>query len=101
MNAEELEQAFNEADLDDQQYLAWALLKERLPTAERRFNRLTKGLAQLLKEVQEEFPDACYYTASGGFTLLIGPTHAKDGSSRSHNTALSASSYLLVSDGDY
>ncbi|MDP0616587.1 hypothetical protein Q8G17_20005 [Klebsiella pneumoniae] len=82
-------------------YEASFLLNEKCPTAECRFKRLTKGLAELLKDVQKEFPDANYYTASGGFNLLLGS--ATDCGSTEGNLliAVSASEYLSVGDGDF
>lgn len=77
-------------------YEAYMLLNEKLPNIERRFKRLTKALAALLEEVKQEYPDANYYTASGGFNLLLGDI---DGGCSM--VALSASSYLLVGDGDF
>lgn len=75
---------------------AYRLLDEKLPNIERRFNRLTKALAALLDEVKQEFQDANYYTASGGFNLLLGDSEAG-----SLMVALSASHYLSIGDGDF
>lgn len=82
--------------IDGNQYEAYRLLDEKCPNIERRFKRLTKALAALLDEVKQEYPDANYYTASGGFNLLLG--EIEGGSSM---IALSASSYLSVGDGDF
>ncbi|CAH6085303.1 MULTISPECIES: hypothetical protein [Citrobacter] len=76
--------------------VAYNLLDEKCPNVERRFKRLTKALAALLDEIKQEFPDACYYTASGGFNLLLG-----DSDAGSKMVALSASHYLSVGDGDF
>ena len=97
MNTEELISHIDEGDY----YEANALLRDRCPTAERRFKRLTRALADLLNEVKKEFPDANYYTASGGFNLLLGD--ATEGGSLDGNKviALSASAYLRVGDGDF
>ncbi|EKN2322811.1 hypothetical protein PWV40_004401 [Salmonella enterica] len=91
MNTEELIER-----IDGNQYEAYRLLDEKCPNIERRFKRLTKALAALLDEVKQEYPDANYYTASGGFNLLLG--EIEGGSSM---IALSASSYLSVGDGDF
>lgn len=91
MNTEELIER-----IDGDQYEAYRLLDEKCPNIERRFKRLTKALAALLDEVKQEYPDANYYTASGGFNLLLG--EIEGGSSM---IALSASSYLSVGDGDF
>ncbi|EBA2366384.1 hypothetical protein QE08_000485 [Salmonella enterica subsp. enterica] len=92
MNTEEL---LEHIDIGDY-YEAYILLCDKFPTAERRFKRLTKALAALLDEVRQEFPDAGYYTASGGFNLLLGESDAGN-----RVVALSASSYLSVGDGDF
>lgn len=91
MNTEELIER-----IDGDQYEAYRLLDEKCPNVERRFKRLTKALAALLDEVKQEYPDANYYTASGGFNLLLG--EIEGGSSM---IALSASHYLSVGDGDF
>ncbi|MEQ0200410.1 hypothetical protein [Klebsiella sp. CN_Kp106] len=82
-------------------YEASCLLDEKCPTAERRFKRLTKGLAELLKDVQKEFPDANYYTASGGFNLLLGSASDCGSTEGNQLIAISASEYLSVGDGDF
>lgn len=91
MNTEELIEHIN-----GDHHEAYRLLDEKLPNVERKFNRLTKGLAALLDEVKKEYPEACYYTASGGFNLLLGGI---DGGSSM--IALSAGHYLQVGDGDF
>ena len=54
---------------------ATGLLNEMLPKHRAKLNRLDKRIRELLKEVQKVFPDARYYTASGGFNLILGDTH--------------------------
>ena len=58
---------------------SWSLLNARLPHMRRKLNSLDKRIRDVLSEVQEEFPDACYYTASGGFNLILGEPHADPG----------------------
>ncbi|MDV0623933.1 hypothetical protein RZO95_18445 [Klebsiella variicola subsp. variicola] len=82
-------------------YEASFLLDEKCPTAGRRFKRLTKGLAELLKDVQKEFPDANFYTASGGFNLLLGSATDCGSTEGNQLIAFSASEYLSVGDGDF
>ncbi|HHX9846659.1 TPA: hypothetical protein ACVTFU_001252 [Salmonella bongori] len=91
MNTEELIER-----IDGDPYEAYMLLDEKFPNVGRRFKRLTKALAVLLDEVKQEYPDANYYTASGGFNLLLG--EIEGGSSM---IALSASSYLSLSPRGY
>lgn len=82
-------------------YEASFLLDEKCPGAARRFKRLTKGLAELLKDVQKEFPDANYYTASGSFNLLLGSSTECGSTGGNQLIAISASEYLSVGDGDF
>lgn len=95
MNTEQLLEFIDESE----EYQAYLLLCERCPTAARRFYRLTKALAKLREDVREEFPDAEYYTASGGFNLLLGESHA-NGKANQKLNALSATE-LEVGDGDW
>lgn len=82
-------------------YESSCLLDEKCPGAARRFKRLTKGLAELLKDVQKEFPDANFYTASGGFNLLLGSATDCGSTEGNQLIAVSASGYLSVGDGDF
>lgn len=95
MNTEEVKEAI--AASGDSAYL---LLWEACPTAERKFNRLTKGLKELMEEVRESYPEAVYYTASGGFNLLLGASHSSGEEPNRELVALSAIG-LDVSDGDF
>lgn len=53
------------------------IIRERLPSAEARFNKLDKALCDYLAFVKRAFPDAEYYTASGGFNLMLGAPHSR------------------------
>ncbi|MHB1641945.1 MAG: hypothetical protein ACYCS8_04720 [Acidithiobacillus sp.] len=77
------------------------LLMSRNKTAERRFNKACDGLKKLLDDVRVDFPDACYYTASGGLNLLLGAPHDENFRPRSQLTALGARNGLALGDGDY
>lgn len=79
---------------------AYWLAVEKLPGIERRFKRLTRALGRLLEEVQENFPDAGYYTGSGGFNLLLGDSHAGD-TPHQELVAFSVNGHLHVGDGDW
>lgn len=61
------------------EYCADGLLDEMLPKHRQKLNRLDKRIVKLLDEIKEVFPDACYYTASGGFNLILGETHSGSG----------------------
>lgn len=70
---------------------------------EKRFARATLTLVEILRDVRKTFPEASYYTASGGLNLLLGKSH-QDGIRCEANTelvALSANSRLSVGDGDW
>lgn len=54
---------------------AYRLLNERLPKMRAKLNRLDAKIVETLREIREVFPDAEYYTASGGFHLLLGKSH--------------------------
>lgn len=75
------------------------LLRRADPKLITRFKRLDKSLINLLKDVQEHFPDACYYTASGGFNLLLGSSHTDDG--KPQQDMLAVSGYATIGDGDW
>ena len=51
------------------------LFAEKLPNMRTKLNRLDKRIRDVLKEVQVVFPDAQFYTAGGGFNLLLGDSH--------------------------
>lgn len=60
----------------DNSFEAYELLEESLPGYSKKLDRLDNRIAKLLKEIQEVFPDASFYTAGGdGFTLVLGETH--------------------------
>lgn len=67
---------------------------------ETKFKRYTTALSNLLEEVKEYFPDACYYTASGGFNLMLTQPYSPEGKPQQKGVALSATR-LEVGDGDF
>lgn len=78
------------------------LLEDKLGTKiSSRFKRITGSLVKLMYEVQKEFPDAGYYTASGGFHLMLTDSHSRDGHAQQDGVAESANPKLLVGDGDF
>jgi len=82
---------------------AYDLLFEADPNLIKRFNRTCNTMKKLLDDVQKHFPDACYYTASGGFHLMLGNSHASDVGCTSQRelVAIGASNGLSVGDGDF
>lgn len=80
------------------------ILKEKYPTAGKRFMNAAKNLRKILDEVKREFPDAQYYTASGGLKLLLGNPHAGagcEGRAQPELIAESASHIIVIGDGDF
>ena len=95
MNTEQLIEFIDESE----EYQAYFLLCKKCPTAARRFYRLTKALSKLCEDVRKEFPDAEYYTGSGGFNLLIGESHTNGAAN--HKLCAVSSVGLHVGDGDW
>ena len=69
-------------------------------TIERRFKRIDKALIKLLDDVRQVFPDAEYYTASGGFNLLLGSSHDASGD-RAQQELVAFSGNAHIGDGDF
>lgn len=79
---------------------AMDLLKLKLgPSIARRFKSIDRTLIKLLDDVREVFPDAEYYTASGGFSLLLGSSHGDDLRGQQQLSALTGKAQ--IGDGDY
>ena len=79
---------------------AYGLLLREDPKFEQRFIRLCKSMKNLLTDVRKKFPDAEYYTASGGFNLLIGSSHGANADAQQELEALTGIN-VEVGDGDY
>jgi len=78
------------------------ILREAMPDAEKRWKRLCKSIVAFRKDVQQHFPDAEYYTASGGFHLLLGSSHSASGAGQQCLVALSGEEFgVSISDGDF
>jgi len=75
------------------------LLDLMLPKHRAKLDRLDKRIAQVLAEINKVFPDAQYYTASGGFTLVLGDTHDGNGVSQQQRSAWGG--YAQIGDGDW
>jgi hypothetical protein len=81
---------------------AYYLLYEKDPKIIIKFKKLTYDLIKLLDETKKHFPDATYYTASGGLSLLLGNSHNNDNyQPQEELEAISADSRLIIGDGDY
>lgn len=84
--------AYGEEDAED-------LLLSQVPTARRRFKALDKALRKYIADVQESFPDAQYYTASGGFHLMLGRSH--NSSEHGQTQLIALSGRAQIGDGDF
>lgn len=80
-------------------YDAYILLDEKMPKMRAKLNRLDKRIQDVLAEIQQEFPDAQYYTASGGFNLILGDTHDSAGAAQQQRTAWGGGA--SIGDGDW
>ncbi|ENR9964038.1 hypothetical protein ACEXTD_003022 [Salmonella enterica] len=76
------------------------LLDDAMPTAARRFYRLTQSMHTLLEEVREHFPDAMFYSANGKVSLLLGSSHNKHDQPVQEMVAVSATK-LHIEGGDW
>lgn len=79
---------------------AYGLLIEHAPGVERRFKRVCRTLSKLLNDARETFPDAQFYTASGGLNLMLGSPHDASGRQQSRLLALSGDG-VEIGDGDF
>lgn len=77
------------------------MLSERLPKIEKRMNRAVKNLADLLEEVKLTFPDATFYTASGGLCLMLGASHDAKQNPQRELVALNYADIISIGDGDF
>lgn len=77
------------------------LLLQRVPTAERRFKRICTEMKNLLKDVKKEFPDAEFYTASGGFNLLLAHAHHFERGTVQRDVEALGGVSVDIGDGDY
>lgn len=85
MNTEELKQ-----HIDESGDSAFEVLLDAIPQANRRFERLTRGLYDLLEDVRKAFPDANYYSANGTLNLMLTETHNRHGQPQNFGSAISA-----------
>ena len=96
MTETEVDQWVKENEADN----AYALLDIHLPKHRAKLDRLDKRISEVLKEIQDVFPDAQYYTASGGFNLILGCTHeGLDASPQQQRSAWAGQA--TIGDGDW
>lgn len=99
MDTEDLKQYLEENP--DQS--AYGLLCDADPHIRKRFNRVCRTLKELITDVQKHFPDANYYTASGGLNIVLGNTHsgAHECEANRDLSAISAGNGIVIGDGDW
>lgn len=78
---------------------AYGLIIDRLPSAEARFRKLDKAICDYLKFIRRAFPDAEYYTGSGGFNLLLGKPHSAKQVPQQELIAFGG--HAAIGDGDF
>jgi hypothetical protein len=84
------------ADGDDPE----VLLLVAMPQARRRFNAVDRALRKYLADVRVHFPDAQYYTAGGGFHLMLGKPHSND-ALKSQQQLVALTGEAVIGDGDF
>lgn len=77
------------------------LLDEHLPRARKKLDRLDKQIRDVLAEIKKVFPEAQYYTASGGFHLCLGPTHDDTYGQPPQPQRVAWSGRASIGDGDW
>jgi hypothetical protein len=98
---------FTEKDVDrwcveNDEIDCYQLLLEHIPDASRKFDKVCKAIKEYLKYIRKTFPDAQYYTAGGGFNLLLGASHTNDyGEPPQHQRSALGSIGVEIGDGDW
>lgn len=80
---------------------AYELFYDADPKLIKRFHKVCKDLQRLMNDVQKYFPDACYYTASGGLNILLGEPHDEKFQPQRELEAIGDINGLNIGDGDY
>lgn len=75
------------------------LLDELLPKHRAKLKRVDKQIINILAEIREVFPDAEYYTASGGFNLMLGKSHNHKHAPQQQRMAWGG--FAHIGDGDF
>ena len=79
---------------------AYGLMIDKLPGAVSKFDRITKNLSALLREVKKEFPDASYYSSNGALCLLLGESHDSEGKGQ-QELVVTVATGLTIDGGDW
>lgn len=78
---------------------AYSLIIIHRDDLERKFKKVDKALRDFLADAKKTFPDAQYYTASGGFHLMLGRSH--DDKERGQQELVALSGSAQIGDGDF
>lgn len=81
------------------EYCADRLLDEQLPGMRKKLDALDRHIREVLEEIKKVFPNAEYYTASGGFNLLLGSSH--DNNARPQEQRSAWGGFAQIGDGDW
>jgi len=80
---------------------ACRLLDQELPGMRKRLKLLDSNIRRVLADIQKIFPNAQYYTASGGFHLLLGPAHEDTHNCPPQRQRTAWSGRASIGDGDW
>lgn len=80
---------------------AYGLLVDADPKLYKRFDKLCKAMVDYLADVKMHFPDAEYYTGSGGFNLLLGRPHDDQEHAQQQLVAANGKHGVSIGDGDW
>ena len=85
---------------DEGESARW-LLHEANPNFSKRFHRVCRTMRELLADVRKEFPDAEYFTASGGFNLMLGKPYSYPGLNPQRELMAESGVDMDICDGDF
>ena len=80
---------------------AYGLLMKADPKLEKKFHSLCKKIIKYHAEVRKHFPDAEYYTGSGGFNLLLGSSHDDHTTDPQRQLVALNGTGVSIGDGDF
>ena len=80
---------------------ARSIIEDNIPDAEKRFKKVDKALRDYLAYVRKTFPDAEYYTGSGGFHLLLGHSHDDSHGTKAQQQLVAFAGLASIGDGDW
>lgn len=97
--------------MNEQEVLKWLkdnpgsdaedLLREKAAFAVAEFRKVDAAIVALEMKVRRYFPDAQYYTGSGGFNLLLGSPHDSSSQCRAQRNLAALHGKASIGDGDW